>query len=167
MAQSKKTLSKSNLCRGAILIFISVGTTYRFEPLVKAIDQIAPKIKEKIIIQTGRSRYKPKNCGYFRFKPSLSPYIKKASLVIAHGGAGTTYEVLKSGKKLISIDNPNVNDSHQPDLLGQLSKEKYCLWCNDPQKIHDFIIKSKKFKFRKYKSPSCKIHKRINEFLEN
>ncbi len=148
------------------MILVFTGTTYRFDPLVKAVDKIVPKIKEKIVIQIGRSKYKPKNCGYFKFKQSLIQDIKKANLIISHGGAGTTYEVLKLGKKLISIDNPNVNDSHQPDLLGKLSKEKYCLWCNDPERIYEFIIKAKKFKFRKYIPPKCNINEKINGFLK-
>ncbi len=110
--------------------------------------------------------YIPKNCKYFRFASSLFPYYKKASLIIAYGGAGTTYEVLKLGKKLISIDNPDVNGVHQWDLLKKLSNEKNLLWCNNIDKLNEFIIKSKNFKFKKYKLPSCEIHEKINSFLE-
>lgn len=147
------------------MIFVTAGTTYGFENLVKEIDKIAPKLGEEIIIQLGNTKYKPRNCKYFTFKPNITPYFKKANLIIAHGGAGTNYEVLSLGKKLVSVENKNVNDAHQWDLLKKLSDEKYIIWCKDEKKIMESIIKTKTFKFKKYVKPECKIHKKIMEFL--
>lgn len=147
------------------MIFVTAGTTYGFENLVKEIDNIAPKLKEEIIIQLGNTKYRPKNCKYFTFKPNIISYFKKANLVIAHGGAGTTYEVLSLGKKLISVENKNVNDAHQWDLLKKLSDEKYLIWCKDEKSIMESINKAKTFKFKRYVQPKCDIHKKIIRFL--
>ena len=147
------------------MIFVTVGTT-KFEELVKEVDKIALTIKEKIIIQIGKGTYKPKNCEYFDFSSDLNQYIKKSNLVIAHGGAGTTFEVLNQGKKLISVENPDVNDSHQWDLISQLSKESYAIWCKNLSQLKGKILLAKKFKFNIYTQPECEIHTRIMEYLK-
>jgi len=147
------------------MIFVTVGTTYAFDSLVEEMDRIALKLKEKVIIQIGNSKYKPKNCQYFAFESDLHKYLKQARIVISHGGAGTSFEVLSMGKKLISIENHNVNDEHQRDLLTKLSKEKYVLWCKDISEIYNSIKKVDKFKFKKYVRPKCTIHEKIMEFV--
>ncbi|MDI6655433.1 MAG: beta-1,4-galactosyltransferase, partial [Candidatus Hydrothermarchaeota archaeon] len=44
------------------MIFVTVGThNQSFERLVKKADEIAGKIGEKVVIQTGHTKYKPKN----------------------------------------------------------------------------------------------------------
>jgi beta-1,4-N-acetylglucosaminyltransferase len=146
------------------MIFITVGTG-KFDDLTKKIDEIAPKVKDKFIAQIGNGSYIPKNLSYFRFKPSLIPYFKKADLIISHGGAGTTYELLAIGKKLISIANPNRTDVHQEEILKALSKENYLIWCKNLKEIEKAIKKARKFKFRRYKQPACKIAEKIKEFL--
>lgn len=148
------------------MIFVATGTTYAFDSLVRAIDEIAPKLKEKVIIQTGNSKYIPKNCQHFKFSKDLNSYIKKASLILAHGGAGTTYEILGMGKKLISVENVAVNDSHQWDLLDALQKDGYLIWCKDTKDLEKCIKAAKSHKFTKYVQPKCTIHLEIIKFLE-
>jgi len=147
------------------MIFVTTGTSYKFDELVKEIDKIAPLLKEEVIIQIGKSDYKPKNCKYFRFAPSLISYIKKANLVICHGGAGTTTEVLCIKKKLISVENKNVNDSHQWDILKKFDSMKYLIWCRDITQIFDCIKNGLKEKRCVYKKPPCNIHKYIKRAL--
>jgi len=146
------------------MIFITVGTG-KFDELIQKIDEIAGK-KEKIIMQIGNGEYIPKNCEYFRFKPSLEKYYKKSWLIICHGGAGTVYELLEKNKKIIGVANLNRTDVHQKEILKALSKDKYLIWCKDIEKISECIKKSKKFKFKKYKVPKCMIHEEINKYFE-
>jgi beta-1,4-N-acetylglucosaminyltransferase len=147
------------------MIFVSVGTTYAFDPLIRKIDEIAPLLGEEVIVQIGRSNYIPKHCKHFMFKPNLRSYMKRASLVIAHGGAGTSYEILSLGTKLLSVENPDVNDKHQSDLLRELERLGYIVWCKDLSNLHHDILVAKKRRLKKYKAPNCDIHKVINRFL--
>ena len=65
------------------MIFITIGThPDQFDRLLKRIDEIAPKLGEKIIIQRGFTKYVPKNCEYFDFVDNIDDYYKKARLVI-------------------------------------------------------------------------------------
>lgn len=146
------------------MIFVAVGTT-RFDELVEAVDQIVPKLDDEVLIQLGNSKYTPKNCKYFSFDDSLLKYYKMADIVIAHGGAGITFEVLALGKKLISIENPSVLEGHQRDLLGKLARDGYLMWCMDLNKIENCIKDVKTMDIKKYVKPQCRIREMILKYL--
>lgn len=146
------------------MIFATVGTT-RFDEMVEAMDKIAPKFKEEVIIQIGNAAYIPQNCKYFTFDDDLLKYYKKADIVVAHGGAGITFEVLNLGKKLIAVENPHVLEGHQRDLLGKLSYDGYLIWCIDLNTIEYCINNVKKMEIKKYVRPECRIGNMIVEYL--
>jgi beta-1,4-N-acetylglucosaminyltransferase len=146
------------------MIFATVGTT-QFDELVEAMDKIAPKLNEEVVIQIGNRKYIPKNCKYFTFDEDLLKYFKNANIIISHGGAGITFEVLNLGKKLISIENPHVLGGHQGDLLGRLSQAGYLIWCKDLNKIENCIKDAKKMKIKKYVRPECEIGRTIVGWL--
>lgn len=112
-------------------IFVTVGThDQELTRLIKRVDKIAPKINEKIIIQRGDTKYIPKseNCESFEFAADLKPYFKKARLVIAHAGIGTSIEVLREIKKpLILVPrqhkfNEHIND-HQVGMARHFEQK--------------------------------------------
>ncbi len=146
------------------MIFVTVGTG-KFDELVEEIDRIALNTKEEIIVQIGEGDYLPKNIRHFRFKDSLTDYYKNADLIIAHGGAGTTYELLAMGKRLVSMANLNRTDVHQNEILEALSKQGYLVWCRRFEDLERCIKKARRFRFKKYRQPECKIAEKIKEFL--
>ena len=146
------------------MIFATVGTT-QYDELVEAMDKIAPNLDEGVVIQTGETKYIPTNCKYFTFDHDLLEYFRKADIVIAHGGAGITFEVLNLGKKLVSVENPHALEGHQGDLLAKLSQEGYLIWCKDLNGIENCIRDAKKRKVKKYVRPECEIGKMIVEFI--
>jgi beta-1,4-N-acetylglucosaminyltransferase len=147
------------------MIFVTVGTT-QFDKLVKEVDRIAPGLNEEVVMQIGESKHIPRNCTYFTYDNDLSKYFIKADVVVAHGGAGSTFEVLGMGKKLISIENPNTLEGHQGDLLGKLSSEGYLIWCKDLNKIEKCIKDIKDMELRRYEMPECTIGNIIKNWLE-
>ncbi len=98
------------------MVFVTVGTT-EFDALVQAMDAWAADHDEPVIVQIGRGTYVPRHAEHFRFAPTLAPYYERADLVVAHGGLGTTMEVLHLRKRLVSVSNPDRYDRHQEDLL--------------------------------------------------
>ena len=148
------------------MIFVTVGTT-SFEKLIQVMDELvgAGKIKEKVIAQIGYGKYIPKNIRYFRYSDDLAGYYKKADLVVAHGGHGTTFEVLKMGKRLISVKNPDLVDDHQHQILQELEGEGYLIWCKTLSAL-EAAIKSKK-KLKKFKLGKQKIYDDIKEYLHS
>jgi beta-1,4-N-acetylglucosaminyltransferase len=122
-------------------------------------------LDKQIIIQTGKSEYVPIYCKYFAFVKDLSKYIEEASLVVSHGGAGTCYEILKLGKKLIGVENKKVHDAHQWDLLNKLEEEGYIIWCREINNLEHDIRRAFNHDFKRYTSPPCNMPKIINNFL--
>jgi UDP-N-acetylglucosamine transferase subunit ALG13 len=147
------------------MIFATVGTT-QFDELVVAIDKIAPELNEEVVIQMGYyNRYIPHNCKYFTFTDNVLKYYKEATVIIAHGGAGVTFEVLNLGKKLISVENPHALDGHQGDLLSKLSQDGYLIWCKNLDHIKNHIERARNINIKKYIKPECNIGKMIDRFL--
>lgn len=110
------------------MIFVTVGTHYKeFPRLIKRLDEIAPLLKEEIVIQRGYTRYKPKNCKSFDFSSTLEPYYKKARLVIMHGGSTVWEFMYKYTKPIIVVPrqacfNEHVND-HQVEFAEAMEKK--------------------------------------------
>jgi len=76
------------------MIFVTVGTEkFPFDRLIKIVDKkIEDKsIDDEVFMQIGVSNYEPKKCSWKRFIQfnETVNFIKKARIVIAHGGVGT------------------------------------------------------------------------------
>lgn len=147
------------------MIFVTVGTT-DFDALTACMDALAPGMHEEVIIQTGRGSYVPRKARHFRFAPSLDDYYRRASLVVSHGGLGTVIEVLRLGKPLIGVSNPDRFDLHQNDLLGELERGGYLLWCRDLACLKGDIRRIRGMHLARYHGPPCRIHEAITEFLQ-
>lgn len=148
------------------MIFVTVGTG-KFDLLIKEIDNLAPNLNQKIIAQIGKGKYIPQNIQYFRFKKSLQEEYQKADLIIAHAGAGTTYEIISQNKKLISIANLNRTDNHQLDIVKKLSQENYLLWCKNIHNLLQCINDVKNIKFKKYSPPENGIAAVIKKYINS
>lgn len=146
------------------MIFVTVGTT-DFDPLAARMDDLTPHLGEPVIIQTGRGRYQPRHAQHFRFAPALDDYYRQARLVVSHGGLGTLVEVLRLGKPLIGVSNPDRFDLHQNDLLGELEQGGYLLWCRDLASLDADIARIGGMSFRRYEDPPCSIHLAIADYL--
>ncbi len=146
------------------MIFVTVGTT-DFDGLVAEMDRLAPRLGEEILFQIGRGRYEPQNAPFFRFAPSLVEYYQQADLVVAHGGLGTTMEVLDLGKPLVSVSNPDRYDGHQEDLLGALVRAGHLIWCRTVSDLEGAIAQARRARFIPYTRPECRIHEVIARYL--
>jgi len=155
---------EESIYRRRTVIFVTVGTS-DFDQLVERIDALAPYLRDQVIVQIGNGKYIPRNCEYFRFAPSLDPYYDKADIVVAHGGLGTTMEVLAKGKKLISVENTTCIDDHQTDILGVLAKEGYLVWCRDLDTLSSLLKRVPSMSLRRYVAPPCRIAEVIKDFL--
>jgi ubiquinone/menaquinone biosynthesis C-methylase UbiE/UDP-N-acetylglucosamine transferase subunit ALG13 len=147
-----------------VKVFVAVGTT-EFDALIREMDALIPALGLEATMQIGHGGYEPRHCPYFRFAPSLEPYYDWADVVVAHGGFGTTMEVLHKGKKLISLSNPDRYDEHQSDLLGTLEAEGYLAWCREPSHLPDLLRRVPEMQFRRYEPPDCRIHTVIADYL--
>ncbi len=118
------------------MIFVTIGThPDQFDRLIKRIDEIAPKIKEEIIVQTGFTKYRPKNVKYFDFTDNIDDYYKKARVVIAQSATSLIEFILKYGKPVITVPREakykeHIND-HQVEFAEYFAKKANVLMIRD------------------------------------
>ncbi|NLE76981.1 MAG: hypothetical protein GX605_09575 [Chloroflexi bacterium] len=146
------------------MIFVTVGTT-EFDGLVRAMDELAPSLGQPVVMQIGHGAYEPHQAQFFRFAGSLAPHLAQADLVVAHGGLGTTMEVLYLGKPLVSVSNPDRYDRHQEDLLGTMEGLGHLLWCRRLEGLGQAIAEAGQRTFVPYQPPPCTIHEVIGDHL--
>lgn len=99
------------------MIFVTVGThEQQFNRLVKKVDELKGEglIKEDVLIQTGYTTYEPKNCDWKQWIPyqDMIQYVKKAHIVITHGGPSSFIMPLQMGKTPIVVPRKHEYNEH-------------------------------------------------------
>lgn len=158
------------------MILVTLGTNDKpFKRLLKAIDDQIKKgnIKEKVIVQAGRTKYKSKNMEIFDLLPTdeFQSLMKKANLVITHGGVGTILEALNCDKKVIAAArlkefDEHAND-HQKQIIESFTKFGYILELKDFDKLDEILKEVKKFEPKIYKSNTDYMVKLIEDYIDN
>lgn len=139
------------------MILVTLGT--QKEQFTRLLDYIEKsKIKDKIIVQAGHTKYKSKKMEIFDFIPyeEMDEYIKEADIIITHSGTGSVLTPLKKGKTVIvcarlSKYEEHVDD-HQVELLEVFKEEGYVLELSEENNLDEVYEKAKKFKPKKYVS---------------
>ena len=114
------------------MIFVTVGTADKgieFTRLIKAMDEIAGKIDQRVVMQIGSIEYEPRNAHAFQYvtySEALS-YFKEASLVVGHAGTGTILNALRFRTPLIVVPRRIQygeldRDDHQLEIAHRLEK---------------------------------------------
>ena len=113
------------------MIFVTVGTHEQpFDRLLKCIDKIIEdgKIKEEVICQKGYTDYEPKNYEAKKLIPNeeMQENIKKARIIVTHGGPASFLDPLKYGKIPVVVPrkkdfNEHVNN-HQLEFSREVEK---------------------------------------------
>lgn len=154
------------------MIFVSVGTARDFSRLVKEVDKLAEGLKDEVIIQKGQTKYDPKNCKYFDFIPrdKFLEFIKKADIIITHGGVGTIINSLNCEKPSIVVPrrkkyNEHKND-HQMDIAKELESEGRIITCYEVDELKNKIKIARGFKTPKISQERNKIKKTLRDFIE-
>lgn len=153
------------------MIFVMVGThNLGFGRLIKKMDKIAEN--EEVVIQTGNTKYSPKNAKYFDFTGlgTIHDYIEKADVVVTHGGIGCVTDSLQYGKPLVIVPrlkrhNEHTND-HQLDLAREIEKEGKAIIVLDIERLEDAIKDSLQLSVHKMKGED-KVVSIINDYLRS
>lgn len=155
------------------MIFLTVGTQFSFDRLVKAVDQAveAGGIKEKIYAQIGKSSYKPRSFkAASSFEKSVfDRYFCTASSVISHAGMGTITMALNNNKPLLVMPRRKkygevVND-HQIDIAREFERFGYILVAYRQEELPQKIEQLKSFVPRRRVNNSQAIIDKVRKFL--
>lgn len=157
------------------MIFVVLGTQDKsFERLLKALDKQIKnqKIKQKVIVQAGHTKYSSDNMEIIDFIPmnEFNNYIKKSDLIITHGGVGTILDSLKQNKKIIAVarlkEYREHENNHQLEIIEQFEREGYILSCSNLDQLSKKIKDIEKFKPKKYVGNNQRMIKIITDFIE-
>ena len=161
------------------MILVLLGTQNNsFHRLLEKIDELIEKnvIDEKVIVQSGYTKYDSKNMRLFDLIPQeeLERYQEQADLIITHGGVGSIISSIKKDKKVIAVPRlqkyqEHVND-HQKQIVELFNKKGYIIGINEVEELEDAIIKMQDFVPVKYKETEYgdkKILKIIKDFIDN
>ena len=114
------------------MIFLTVGTEYPFDRLLRSVDEAIPHTltSEPVFAQIGESKYRPNNMEYVT-KLSKSDYDRKmieSRGVISHAGIGTIILALELEKPLLvmprlreyreHVNNHQVRTARRFEQLG-------------------------------------------------
>lgn len=111
------------------MIFLTVGTQFPFDRLVRAVDELVGSgaLQEEVFGQIGNTAYKPR---HFEAVASLDKhlfdlYFRRASAVVSHAGMGTIAMALRQGKPLLVMPrlkrHQEVVNNHQLKLAERFA----------------------------------------------
>ena len=133
------------------MIFLTVGTQFPFDRLVKAVDKAAGTngFDEQIVAQIGESSYCPENFEAVTSveKAIFDQYFSRADGIISHAGMGTITMALDHRKPLLVMPRLKkygevVND-HQLAIARKFEKLGYLLVAYN---VEDVPVKMKRLK---------------------
>jgi len=155
------------------MIFLTVGTLFPFDRLVRAVDTAVGKglIEEDVFAQIGQSRFKPKNIRYVELlqKAVFDHYVENASSLISHAGIGTIAMALSQDKPLLVMPRmkrykEHVND-HQVATAKKFEHLGHILAAYEVGELPGKIEQLRTFVPRKREVQPQRVVERIAQFL--
>jgi len=155
------------------LIFLTVGTLFPFDRLVKAVDEAirAHLLNDKVFAQIGKSKYKPRNMTY---APTLDTKnfdekIKQAEYLISHAGIGSITAALSLNKPLLVMPRlkrfgEHVND-HQLGTARKFEKLGHILVAYTEDEVPKKMKQLRSFTPKPRKVQTEAVVNRISTFL--
>ena len=155
------------------MIFLTVGTLFPFDRLVKYVDEAvgAGLIKEEIFAQIGKGAEEPKYIAYTDVleKEKFDSYVNRASCLISHAGMGTITMSLNQGKPLLVVPRlhcyrEHIND-HQVGTARKFEQLGHVLAAYEADEVPEKVEQLKHFTPRKWITQTEKVVERIKRFL--
>lgn len=151
------------------MIFVTVGShTIGFERLIRHIDNLAPHINTKIIMQIGSSKYSPVNTDFFTMKPSIDQYLENAEVVIAQGSM-IILETIKKSTPVIAIPRQKkfneVIDDHQIEFCKNIAKNMPLKYFTDINLLDAKIINSYRTLLKFESNNLKKLQKYVSDYI--
>lgn len=155
------------------MIFLTVGTQFPFDRLVKAVDDLYDRglIHEPVIAQIGDSKYRPRHFEAVASldKSAFDRNIREASGIIGHAGMGTITMALENCRPLLAMPRLKkygevVND-HQVALAVKFEAMGHILLARDETELPDKIAGLQSFVPRPRKADPDAVARRIDMFL--
>ena len=157
------------------MILVLLGTQDKsFKRLLDAVDKeiVSGNIQEDVIVQAGYTKYISENMKIFDLvsQNDLDSLMKKARIIITHGGVGSILSALSYQKPVIAAARlsrylEHTND-HQVQIIKEFSNRGYILSLINFDELGILIKKCATFKAKKYTSNNQKFVKMIDSYIQ-
>ena len=156
------------------MIFLTVGTQFGFNRLVKAVDEAIEQgvVQEAVFAQIGPGSYLPKRMEYVLSldKKEYDKILNSCEAMISHAGMGSISLTLKMGKPLLVMPRSKqfrevVND-HQIDTARKFEELGHILVAWDERQLQQKIQELGTFVPRPRNAQPETVATRIREFID-
>jgi beta-1,4-N-acetylglucosaminyltransferase len=131
-------------------IIVTVGSS-AFNQMIEAVDQQLAGQGYAVTCQIADGSYQPRHHAFFTFADDLQQRFADADMVITHGGAGTVFELLEMGKKIVVVPNLYRLDKHQQDLAQYIEAQGYGTVCHQLERLLESVRLCQNSEFEIYK----------------
>jgi UDP-N-acetylglucosamine transferase subunit ALG13 len=152
------------------MIFVILGTQDKsFIRLLEVIEK--SNINDEIIVQSGFTKFESNKMKIFDYvdMKDFNDYIKRADLIISHGGVGTIMNALANKKKVIACARLSKYGEHQNDhqlqLIKPLKDSGYIMELEDKADIDKLMEKIDLFEPKEYVSNNEKFIGILTDFI--
>jgi len=155
------------------MIFLTVGTQFPFDRLVRVLDDLAGRngFRSQIFAQIGNTSYEPKNFKAVSSieKESFDKYVQDAEAIIGHAGIGTIAMALAQNKPLLVMPRlkkyGEVVSDHQLAIAREFEKLEHILVAYTEDEIPEKIKQLQSFVPQPRKVQTKAVIDRISKFL--
>jgi UDP-N-acetylglucosamine transferase subunit ALG13 len=108
------------------MIFVTIGSMFPFDRMIRAMDAWAAAQQEEIPAQIGEGRFEPRHMTWVRRleRPDYAAAIARARLVVAHAGVGSIVSAGEQGKPIVVLPRRAAlgehTSDHQVETVGWL-----------------------------------------------
>ncbi len=157
------------------MILVLLGTQNNsfhrlLEEIQKNIDN--GNIREEVIVQKGYTKFESKDMQMFDFisPDEMEQLIKKANIIITHGGVGSIITAITNNKKVIAVPRlqkykEHVND-HQFNIVDSFNEMGYIIGIKEVEELEKALKRIKDFEPKKYVQNTGNIINIIEKFIE-
>lgn len=129
------------------MIFVTIGFQLPFDRLIKAMDEITPKLHNtKVIAQVSKTEYKVQNMEALDFvlPTEFNRYFEDSKLIVSHAGMGTILSALENGRPIVVMPRlkkyNEVNTDHQLATAKSFEKLNYIHVAYDENELQEKIV---------------------------
>jgi beta-1,4-N-acetylglucosaminyltransferase len=156
------------------MIFLSVGTQFPFDRLVRAVDEAFDKgsIDGEVFAQIGETSYKPSNIEYVDFleKEQFDDCVRRATSIISHAGMGIIILALEYKKPLLAMPRlrkySEVVNDHQVAIARKFDELGHILVAYQENELSSKLEMLKSFTPKPRKPETKAVAGRIAQLLQ-
>ncbi len=157
------------------MIFVTVGTQFGFDRLIKALDQAKEDglLEEEFFAQIGPGQYKPKNFEYVEMleKSRFEEQIAQSQGIVSHAGVGSIILALEHEKPMLVLprlpQHKELVNDHQLATAQEFERLGHVIAAYSADEIPEKIKLLKTFTPKPRKPDKNELVKQITSYLDN